>query len=166
MLKASILYALQGLSVCWADRHDPRKAAQLDTIAESVAVASERVKWRGDRMVLAALLIAIAYHESRLCLDVHEGRKGMAGAVTLWQLERGANLTGYHAGLSLEDTTSAATAAATHLSRSWQCGATPAGFFRAYAGAGCETDFKSLKERVATYWFLRARLLRAERGAA
>ena len=161
-LKASLLFAMQGLAVCHADRADARKPEQLDTIAEAIVVASERVRWRGDRRVLAALLLTIAYHESKLCLDVHDGKRGMNGALTLWQIERGSRLTGYRAGLSLEDTISAAFAAATLLARSFQCGSSPAAMFRAYAGARCDAEFPTLRARTRTFYWLRQRMARVE----
>lgn len=165
-LKASLLFAMQGLAVCYADRQDPRKQAQLETIAEAITVATERTRWRGDRVSLAALLLTIAYHESKLCLDVHAGKRGMNGALTLWQLERGSRLTGYRAGLSLEDTISAAVAAATLLARSFQCGSAVDGMLRAYAGAKCGVEFPTLRARVRTFHYLRSRMARVEAAAS
>lgn len=166
-LKASLLFAMQGLSVCWADRHDPRKAAQLETIAEAITVATERARWRGDRRVLAALLLTIAYHESRLCLDVHAGKPGMNRAITLWQIERGSRLTGYRAGLSLEDTISAAVAAATLLARSFQCGSAPISMFRAYAGdRTCKSEAPTFAARARTFAWIRQRMARVQEAAS
>lgn len=166
MLKAAVLYAITGLTPCWADRGDIRKPAQLETIAEAITVATERARWRGDRMVLAALLITIAWHESKFCLAIHEGKPGMAGALTIFQIERGSRLKGYRAGLDLDSTISAATAAADLLSRSHQCGESPISFFRAYTSAACDAEFPTLHARVRTFHVVFARLVRAGKAAA
>ena len=166
MLKAAVLYAITGLAPCWADRGDIRKPAQLETIAEAITVATERARWRGNRMVLAALLVAISYHESRFCISTHEGKPGPGAAVTIFQIEPGSRLKGYRAGLDLESTISAATAAADLLSRSFQCGPEAVNVLRSYAGAKCDSEFPTLRARQRTYFVVFARLVRAEREAA
>ena len=97
-------------------------------------------------------------NKSRYCTDVHAGncRPGTCGggaAFGPWQVEPRNREDGKAlVGLDQEATDRSAAAAAKILSRSWQCGGHPRGWFTAYAGRKCGTDWKTLEQRVATYW--------------
>ncbi len=147
----TVLALLLALPVCWADRAEPDRAERLATIAHAIEAAAP------DRTTRARL-IATAWSESRLCRAVHEGRRRGGPAAGLWQLEPGSHLHGPYAGLSTEATDAAARSAASLLSRSQQCGSGDAAVLTAYAGRPCGKPWPSLRERVSTCQWARARL--------
>lgn len=163
--EATLIHALERLPACYADRHLPResKRAQYATIAKSLRKARRSVKWRDD-VSFYAMMIAIGYNESRYCTDVHAGncRPGTCGggaAFGVWQVEpRNREDGNALVGLDQEATDRSAVAAAKILSKSWQCGGHPRGWFTGYAGRKCGTDWKTLEQRVATYWRVAGRL--------
>lgn len=155
---AMILSVLNSLPVCYADRENPAKPAQMATVANAIARAS-----RNDDD--AAKLTAVGYHESRFCIAVHSGEHKGPGR-GLFQLEgQSKRYPGPFVGLSQAATDNAARVANAILRRSYQCGPTVADVLTGYAGRACGKPWPTLSERVATYWMTRRRFerWRAER---
>ena len=149
-----MLTVLQLQPVCWVDRDDARKPAQLAVIAEAIAKAAPTPE-------RAAYLISVGWHESRWCLRVHSGAHRGPGR-GLWQIEgRRGKLPGPFVGLSQAETDNAAAVASDVLSRSHQCGSSPAGVFTAYAGRPCGSPWVTLTSRVRTYYWALGALHRA-----
>ena len=154
MIAATVLTVLQLQPLCWADRGAARKPAQLAIVAEAIAEASPTPE-------RAAYLIAVGWHESRWCLRVHSAAHRGPGR-GLWQLEgKRGKLPGPFVGLSLFETSNAAAVASDVLSRSHQCGSTPAEVFTAYAGRPCGSTWATLNSRVQTYYWALGALHRA-----
>ncbi len=147
--KAVLLVALKALPTCHVDADDPRKAAQLETVASSISSAVESTSWAGDKRDQAAMLTSIGYHESRYCIATHEGKR-KSYATGLWQVEAASHGVTRDdlRGLSQEQTDSSAMIAARVLSKSWRCGGGPRGWFVAYYG-GCPCDAKGWEHRLA-----------------
>jgi hypothetical protein len=159
-----ILSALLSLPVYKEDVNDDRKHAQLKMIAEAIAQVSSESKWP-NRKQHAALLIAIAYHETGLSLRIHAGNckpyecdGGRARG--LWQLHSNAYVPPpiwYElAGLDFGRTRASALEASRALNRAyWMCarhdGDKVAMALTAYAGLGCRATWKGLKPRLQTY---------------
>lgn len=161
----AVLTALQALPVAKADRLRPEaKARQLEILAVAIAGAVEGTpQWRGDPVDLASLLIAIAYQESRFALDVHAGTdRPHAKSAGLFQIEWLPNHLARRqvVGLSLDETTTAASAAAAILAHSWQCGPSRADILTAYAARKCGAPWPTLGQRVATANFVRMTIMR------
>lgn len=152
LTEALILAALQALPPCWADRAAPEgaKATQLAYISRAIAAEAETVEE-------AAYLVTIAWHESRLCLDVHAGLSRGHGR-GLWQLERGSRREPPFEGLSEADTRHAAHEALWMVRHSWHCGGAPAARFTAYAGRACGSVWPTLVSRVRTWYWVRGML--------
>lgn len=149
---------VMALPSCWADRADARKPQQLETIAVAESGVADSV----DEL---AALDAIAANESALCIRVHAGIDRGPGR-GLWQLEgQQRRHAGPFVGLSLDATENAARVALFAWRHSWQCGHTLRDRFTAYAGKPCDTIWPGAEKRVATYWFVRGVMLRAERDA-
>lgn len=167
----AISTALSALPPCWTDRDIPAldKQDQTDTIAASIVYARQHVKWRGSDVDFYATLASIGYHESRYCTSVHAGncppgRCGGGAAFGVWQVEPKRREDGLSlVGLDQDSTNRSALAAATVLSRSWQCGSGPRGMFTAYAGRACGSRWPTLEERVRTFARLRAAIQREMR---
>lgn len=157
MSPVAIFAALAGLPVCWTDRVDERKPQQLQTVAVAVSEVADSVD---D----AAALLAIAQNESSFSLSVHAGIDRGPGR-GLWQLEgQGRRHAGPFVGLDLAATTNAASVALFAWDHSWNCGKTLADRFTAYAGRPCGVLWPSLKQRVATYWYVRSVMQKEIRG--
>lgn len=159
-LATLLLVLINSLPICWADRgasHEV-KQHQFETIATAIATVAKT----DDE---AVLLLTVAYHESRLCLRTHAGEKRFAKqkSLGLFQIEKGSRLPPPYAGLSLADTTAAASAALDLLRRSWQCGRTAGDRMTAYAGRPCG-DWPSRRARENTFWVLSSRLARERRA--
>lgn len=160
---AAVSAALSQLPQCWADRDLPAadKEDQRDTVAVSIVYARSKVKWRGADVDFYAYMGSIAYHETRLCTDVHAGncppgRCGGGRAFGPWQVEPKVRADGLAlVGLDQDSTNRSALAAATVLSRSWQCGSGPRAMFTAYAGRPCGKAWPTIEERVRTFRRLR-----------
>lgn len=158
-----IYEVISHLPVAWTDRDDVRKDGQLQTIAVAIDIATQQANWNdNDRVSLASYMITIGYHESRYRLKIHEGVK-RAYSYGVWQVTP----QSFHVkrteliGLSYDETQHTAHIVAGIISRSWQCGGTPEGHFTAYyGGVPCGTNWKTLKSRVSTYWFVRAKLVK------
>ncbi len=154
--------ALTELPVAWQDRNDSYKQEQLRNVARAIESAAQTVKWpENDRVSLAAYLITIGFHESRYSIKIHEGIR-KAHAYGLWQVEPHAHRVTRAdlIGLTFLETEHTATIAAGVLSKSWQCGARPEDIFTAYGGRPCKSDWKTLKSRVATFWWIKSIIIR------
>lgn len=153
----SIHHTIQRLPVAYQDRLDAEaKDRQLQTIATSIRAATEATEYKGTKLELTTYLISIGYHESRFRIKVHQGYL-KAYSYGVWQVTPHA----FHVkreqliGLSQEETDSAALIAAYAIAKSFNCGNTPAGHFTAYyGGVPCGTKWKTLDERVNTYWYV------------
>lgn len=157
LTSALILSVLQSLPVCYADRDDPRKPEQLETVAQAITVAANASKRPVDK---AAKLVTLFRWESVGCLAVHSGAHKGPGR-GLFQLEgQSRRYQGPFVGLDYAATLNAARVAGDVLDHSFQCGGGPAGVFTAYAGRACSTKWKTLTERVNTYWWATWRLSR------
>ncbi len=152
MIAEQVLAALLSLAPCYADRNAPEgaKATQLAYVARAVASEAGNV----DE---AAYLVAIAWHESRLCLDVHAGNVRGPGR-GLWQIERASRRVPPFTGLDEVSTRHAAHEALWMVRHSHQCGAGPAAVFTAYAGRACGVKWPTLSARVATWYYVRSLL--------
>jgi hypothetical protein len=161
--EASIRNALERFPVAYQDRDDSYKSTQLDTIAHAISEATKVAKWNdNDRVSVAAFLITIGWHESRFLIRVHEGeRKRFSyGLFQIHPASHGVTRADV-VGLTRAETTRAAVVAASVLSKSWTCGGTPAGWFTAYyGGVPCGKDWKTLKARVNTFYWVRAYLVK------
>lgn len=146
-----ILPLLLKLPVCYADRDlvPEVKRAQLETVARAVATVAKNASE-------AALLVSVAWHESRLCLEAHRGGNGPAYG--LWQIEPASNLPRPYAGLSYPETESAARSALYHLRHSYQCGPSVGDRITAYAGRPCGQVWPTLESRVRMYYWVRSKL--------
>lgn len=160
---AAVAFAIASLPTCWSDRDLPAidKQDQLDTVAVSIVYARSRVKWRGDSLDFYAMMGAIGYQESRFCSDIHAGncppgRCGGGQAFGLFQVEPKRRADGLSlVGLDQDSTNRSAVAAAAVLSRSWQCGSGPRGWFTSYAGRACGKAWPTIEARVRTFYRLR-----------
>ncbi len=154
----AIHYALTQLPVAVQDRDNEFKQEQLSIVAHAIEKATQQVKWpNSDRTSLAAYLVAVGYHESRYRIQTHEG-VAKAHSYGLWQVTPWAHKVTREEliGISQSQTDRSALIAATALSRSWQCGPNPADMFTAYyGGAACKSDWRTLKSRVRTFWWVR-----------
>lgn len=155
--------ALAELPVFHEDRANPYKGAQLAVIAKAIAkVSANREE--------AAFLITLGHHESGLSFRIHAGLcrgfecdKGRAAG--LWQSHKNSRTEdewrGFM-GLDREATTRAAKAAVIDVRRAWgYCRGEPdmvLATIRAYAGRGCRGALPGERDRVATYYAVRARL--------
>jgi hypothetical protein len=150
-----ILAYLLALPVCYQDRHvlPEVKAEQLSTVAAAISTLAR------DESE-AALLVSVAWHESRLCLATHVGETSGRGR-GLYQIERASRAPsagkGY-VGLTWSETLLATQAAVHVLRRSYQCGQGPRGRFTAYAGRPCHTSWPTLSERERTYYHVLSKL--------
>lgn len=132
---------------CMGDKND---AERLPMIGRAIASVSN------DRRE-AAILLTIAYHESRFCERVHSGEiVGAPNGHGLFQLEPGSHRTPPFAGLSYEATEHAA-GEAIALWRLFKC---PSLYhhFGGYAGLGCKS-WSGAWPRVATYHRITTRIL-------
>ncbi len=149
-----MLAVLQAFPVCWADRGDPRKPKQLETMARAIFDVS------GGSVDKAAKLATLFRWEGAGCLAVHSGEHPGKGRGP-FQLEgQEVRYSGPFAGLSYEATLNAAKVASDYLDRSYQCGPSPRAVFTAYAGRPCGSDWKTLNDRVKTYRWVTWRLSR------
>jgi hypothetical protein len=152
VLKAALVSILMAFPPAVSDReetHDAR-ATRMSALAGEIAEASLGARWRGNRLDLAALLVTIAWHETRIASTFQRtDKRGMGGAQGLWQIEPGAHSKG--------DPRLASTAAE-HLSRSWQCGAGPRGWLTAYAGVPKCAHWAGITARVRTFYWVRGKL--------
>ncbi len=159
----AIYSVLVKFPVAVADRSDSYKNNQLETIAKSIEIATQQAKWPEDQRVdLASYLLTIGYWESRYRINLHEGAV-KAHSYGLWQVTPGSygirrlDLIG----LTEKETTRSANAAALHLSNSWQCGSKPEDHFTAYyGGTKCGSDWKTLKQRVNTFYWVKQALMK------
>jgi hypothetical protein len=172
--EAAIISAIERLRPCYLDRHLPRevKSAQFATIAKSLVRARARVKWRAPDVDFYAMMVSVADSESKLCTHIHAGNClpgtcGGGAAFGIFQVEPKNRDDGPAlVGLDQDATDRSAFAAASVLSRSWQCGRKPADLFTGFAGRKCGTKWATLEKRVATFERVRANMLRAAKGAA
>lgn len=166
-ISAATLYeVMNALPVAVADRADPRKQDQLYTIAVAIERAIPQTKWpQNDLAGLAAYFVAIGYHESRFRLKIHEGAK-KAHSYGLWQVTPHAYKVKRTdlIGLTQDETDHTAIIVGRAISTSWNCGSSPADHFTAYyGGVPCKKDWRTLKERVSTFWYVRAMIVQFER---
>lgn len=146
-----------------------QKRAQAQMIATAIDEAVEQVqdRWPDSKRELAALMLAVAWHETRLSLRIHDGRckplecdRGRARG--LWQLHVHRSLPRERwltvAGLTEAATKSAAREAAIALVRSRRmCAVATRGrdwvgaTLTAYAGRGCGGRLPDLQARIRTY---------------
>lgn len=158
-----IYEVISNLPIAWADRNDVRKDGQLQTIAVAIDIATQNANWNdNDRVSLASYMITIGYHESRYRLKIHQGLKH-AYSYGVWQVTP----QSFHVnrteliGLSYDETQHTAHIVASIIAKSWQCGYSPTDHFTAYyGGVPCKTSWKTLKERVATYYYVRNKLVK------
>lgn len=151
-LAAALLVVLVAFPRAMSDREElpETRAERLGKLATDIADASLGARWRGDRRDLAALLVTIAWHETRIASTFQRTEKrGMGGAQGPWQIEPGAHSKG--------DPRLASTAAE-HLSRSWQCGSGPRGWLTAYAGVPKCAHWNGITARVRTFYWVRSKL--------
>ncbi len=125
---AWLLGAVLALPIFKGDREAPNKPQQLDTVAHAIAVAArEETRWPGTTEELKALMLAVAWHESNLSLQLHAGKcppdkcdRGRARG--LWQMHACAASSvaawALIGGVDLESTLHAAREAAHALTRS------------------------------------------------
>jgi hypothetical protein len=149
---ATVLAVLLAFPPAVSDCNEPEdmRRERLQPLAADIATASDEARWRGDRRDLAALLVTIAWHETRVAAEFQFGeRQGLGHARGPWQIELGSRLAG--------DPLRASTPAEL-LARSWQCGAGPRGWLTAYAGVRCGVEWRGLAPRVRTFYWVRARL--------
>lgn len=145
-----------------------QKHDQAQMIATAIDQAVEETRgWPGSKRELASLMLAIAWHETRLSLRIHDGRckpyecdRGRARG--LWQLHAHRSLPRERwlkvAGLNPEFTRNAASEAALALVRSRRmCAVASRGrdwvgpVITAYAGRGCGGRLPDLQSRIRTY---------------
>lgn len=163
---ATIYETMLVLPVAVQDRDDPRKQDQLYTIAVAIERAIPQVNWQeNDKAGLAAYLVTIGWHESRFRIKIHEGVKH-SYSYGIWQVTPQA----YHVtrteliGLSQDETDHTAVIAARAISVSWHCGSKPADHFTSYyGGVPCGKDWKTLRQRVNTFWYVRGLIVRFEK---
>lgn len=145
------------------------KQEQARVIAQAIAEVAESAEaWPGSKRELAALLLTVAWHETRFSLRIHEGKcrpyecdHGKARG--LWQLHVHALLPReewlHVAGLDSDSTLRAAREAAKALSRSrFMCADSSARgtevvarTLAAYAGRGCAGQLPDIEARVRTF---------------
>ncbi len=151
------------LPVSWVDRDNPSKQDQLYTIATAIEKATQQANWNdNDRTSLAAYLITIGFHESKFSIRIHKGVK-RAYSYGLFQVTPQAHHVKREQliGLSQEETDSSALIAAGAIAKSFGCGYSPADHFTAYyGGVPCKTDWRTLKQRVSTFYYVHATLIR------
>lgn len=155
------------MPIAVADRNDPRKQDQLYTIALAIERAIPQTKWpENDAAGLAAYFVTIGWHESRFRLKVHEGYR-RAASYGIWQITphsykvKRIELIG----LSQEETDHTAIIVGRAISTSWHCGSSPADHFTSYyGGVPCKTNWKTLKERVNTFWYVKSMIIRFEKN--
>ncbi len=150
----AVVAALATQPICYLDRNDERKPAQMAAIAGSVAIVS-------DTPDEAAFLLTIGYFESRWCLVVHSGEHKGKGR-GLWQLEgRSKQYPGPFVGLDSYSTLNSAWVALDIVRHSWQCGPSVANRFSAYGGRPCDlVTWKTLPGRVRAFHYLRSVIVR------
>lgn len=155
-----------------------QKEAQAQMIATAVTQAVDEASgWPSSKQELAALMVTIAWHETKFSLRIHDGRckplecdKGRARG--LWQLQAHRSLPKERwllvAGLNPDATRVAAREAATALVRSRRmCGVATRGgdwvgaTIAAYAGRGCGGRLPDLRARTRTYRYLLSLAARA-----
>lgn len=166
-ISAATLYEVMTvLPVAVADRDDPRKQDQLYTIAVAIERAIPQTKWpQNDLAALAAYFVTIGYHESRFRLKIHEGVK-RAHSYGVWQVTPHAYKVKRTdlIGLTQYETDHTAVIVGRAISTSWNCGSSPADHFTAYyGGVPCKKDWRTLKERVSTFWYVRAMIVQFEK---
>lgn len=148
LTSAVVLAVLLKLPVCWADRGDHRKPAQLETVAQAITEVANASRNPLDK---AAKLIGIFRWEGVGCLKVHSGEAKGRGR-GLYQLEgQAGRYQGPFTGLDYESTLNATRVAGDILDHSYQCGSTPRDVFTAYGARPCGSSWKTLDDRVATY---------------
>jgi hypothetical protein len=144
------------------------KQSQAQMIAGAIEQAVGEVRdWPDSQRELAALMLTIAWHETRLSLRIHDGRckphecdRGRARG--LWQLHVHRSLPRERwllvAGLTAEATRNAAREAAIALVRSRRmCSVATRGrdwvgaTLTAYAGVGCGGRLRDVNLRIRTY---------------
>lgn len=144
------------------------KQDQAEMIAGAIAHSVEGAQgWPGTERELAALMLTVAWHETRLSLRIHDGRcrplecdRGRARG--LWQLHVHRSLPKERwlrvAGLNRESTDNAAHEAAIALIRSRRmCSIATRGrdwvgaTLTAYAGLGCGGRLPDIGSRIQTY---------------
>jgi hypothetical protein len=157
-----------------------QKQEQAQMIAAAIDEAVQNSKdWPDSKRELASLMLATAWHETRLSIRIHDGRckplecdRGRARG--LWQLQMHRSLPRERwlrvAGLSLEATRDAAREAAIALVRSRRmCAVATRGrewvgpTLTAYAGRGCGGRLPDINARIRTY---RRLLSLAQRSSA
>ncbi len=166
-ISAATLYEVMNvLPIAVVDRDDPRKQDQLYTIAVAIERAIPQTRWpQNDIEGLAAYFVAIGYHESRFRLKIHEGVK-RAASYGIWQVTPHAyNVKRLELiGLSQEETDHTAVIVGKAIATSWHCGSSPADHFTSYyGGVPCKKDWRTLKQRVNTFWYVRAMIVQFER---
>lgn len=143
-------YLISVLPMCRADLELP-----LETKAGQLAVAAEAIATVAETAEEAVWLTAIAYHESRFCYRTHAGGSSVRGRGRgLWQIEKGSRRLPPFEGLSLAETTHAASQALWLVRHSYQCGPSVKDRFTAYAGQPCDTNWPTLHARYRTYGWL------------
>ena len=164
----AIHHALIALPVAVADRKDSYKPQQLKTIAIAIQAATESARWPDNqRATMAALLVTVGYFESRYALRIHDWNpKRYSYSYGIFQVTPQAHGVQRHelVGLTIAQTTRAATIAAGVLSKSRQCGDTPHGWFTAYyGGVKCGVPWRTLEARTNTFWYVRALIVKYDR---
>lgn len=162
-----MLAAILSLPTFREDIDSPAKPAQLEVLAAGIAQASVgRPKPARD---WAALVAAIAWHESGFSLRIHDGHckphecdRGRARG--LWQNHKNLYTAPHWDKLiGTEHSALQAKIAADMLERSyWYCARSGApwlvGTINAYAGRACAAQWPGLQQRLATFARVRARL--------
>ncbi len=165
-MKQALIAIILELST-WNPKHETKEAyrERIESVAEGISRASE-----GDQR-MAALLVAIAKHESGFSRLVHQGdcpKGGCDGgrSATLWQIMHGSWLPRSEwltfIGIEVEPTTRAATYAAKVLRRGLNACKSVKGAISLYAtGRTCFWDGKGphgANARVKTFERVRAKL--------
>lgn len=181
LTEVAILSVLSSLPVFHEDVGSSDKSSQLEEVASAVYQTSIRVRWGGDRRELAALLLTIAWHETRLSLRIHAGdckplECDRGRSLSLFQLQaRSLSNPVFWPALRVrtpESTLFSALEAGRALSRSrnlcrslYRSGDDWVPYtLGAYAGRGCSRSLPDMDARVSTYRRVRIRLDSADRS--
>ena len=170
-LTTYLLTAIASLPIFHEDvgeKFATQKHDQAQMIASAIEKAVEQsTEWPDSPRELAALMLTVAWHETRLSLRIHDGlckphECDNGRARGLWQLHVHRSLPRERwlqvAGFPPENTTRAAQEAAIALVRSRRmCAVATRGrdwlgaTLTAYAGGGCGGRLPDVKARIKTY---------------
>jgi hypothetical protein len=153
MLSGPILAMIMALPTCYKDRQDLRVPDFLATEAYAIAAEARDV----DE---AAALGSIMHHEAANCIRV-QTKYTHSGAYSVFQLEGKRHLYPQpFLGLNYNPVHNAVYAAVDTWRHTWNCGPGFANRMTSYAGKPCGVEWKTLRERTNTFWYLRSVLVK------